>query len=447
MSNLSHTEQSILTGSRLLSKPSTTPLSTRETVALHAIKSNKAFQYYLDLHKGDHTLALADISNRFVEYRSGWQSLPDQSIRSQTADLSYPPLCIDLEVASICDLACPFCYRSTFATPDKLISDNLAYSIIDQAAQISAPSMKFNWRGEPLMHPRLENYISYAKSKGIIDTIINTNATHLTRSRSKELINSGLDFLIYSFDGATKSTYEKNRPGRFRENQFEAVVKNIKDFSSVRDELGSVFPRTKIQMILSADTYGQQDEFFDLFKDIVDEVSVTQYSERGGHLDDLPEPDRERLLSLLAERGLPASTPYMKTPEGKFLFSTSRIACKQPFQRLMVTYDGRTAMCCYDWGAKHTISLVSHLISDPNYDKHKPISQALTNSPSYDHIKNIQLPPQHTPLPSSISSLSDSWNNDVIVSARKAHINNNSNSLDVCRNCSFKDTYEWEALE
>ena len=49
---------------------------------------------------------------------------------------------------SICDLACPFCYRSTYATPDKLISDSLAFSVIDQAAELGVPSMKFNWRGD-----------------------------------------------------------------------------------------------------------------------------------------------------------------------------------------------------------------------------------------------------------------------------------------------------------
>ena len=38
---------------------------------------------------------------------------------------------------------------------------------------------------------------------------------------------------------------------------------------------------------------------------------------------------------------------------GKIKISKGRKPCNQIFQRLMVTYDGRVAMCCMDWGAQH----------------------------------------------------------------------------------------------
>ena len=40
-------------------------------------------------------------------------------------------------------------------------------------------------------------------------------------------------------------------------------------------------------MILTDETRKVQKEYFNLFKDIVDEVSVKQYTERGGNLSDL----------------------------------------------------------------------------------------------------------------------------------------------------------------
>ena len=49
------------------------------------------------------------------------------------------------------------------------------------------------------MHPKLSNFILYAKKQGILETIINTNATNLTQELSEKLIDSGLDFMIYSF--------------------------------------------------------------------------------------------------------------------------------------------------------------------------------------------------------------------------------------------------------
>ena len=98
------------------------------------------------------------------------------------------PLCLDIEVASVCDLACPFCYREHIVTPDKVIDEKLCYELIDQAAELKIPSIKFNWRGEPLLHPKLSNFIKYAKEKGILETIINTNATNLTIENSNKLI-------------------------------------------------------------------------------------------------------------------------------------------------------------------------------------------------------------------------------------------------------------------
>ena len=42
------------------------------------------------------------------------------------------------------------------------------------------------------------------KKKGVLETIINTNATKLNSVMAKKIINSGLDLMIYSFDGGTK---------------------------------------------------------------------------------------------------------------------------------------------------------------------------------------------------------------------------------------------------
>ena len=126
------------------------------------------------------------------------------------------------------------------------------------------------------------------KKKGILETIINTNATKLDEKMSGKIINSGLDIMIYSFDGGTKEIYEKMRPGRFSKNNFDDIYKNIKNFSKIRNKLKRTkFPRTKIQMILTDETRKAQNEYFNLFKDIVDEVSVKQYTERGGNLSDL----------------------------------------------------------------------------------------------------------------------------------------------------------------
>ena len=84
--------------------------------------------------------------------------------------------------------------------------------------------------GEPLLNPKITDFINFAKKNGVLETMINTNATQLDIKMSRKLISSGLDQIIFSFDGGSKKTYDKMRPGRFSENTFENVYKNIKIF-------------------------------------------------------------------------------------------------------------------------------------------------------------------------------------------------------------------------
>ena len=71
--------------------------------------------------------------------------------------------------------------------------------IIDTAAELEIPSVKLNWRGEPLLHPKLHKFIKYAKNKGILDVSINTNATNLNEKKTIELMNKGKNIVLYSY--------------------------------------------------------------------------------------------------------------------------------------------------------------------------------------------------------------------------------------------------------
>ena len=168
----------------------------------------------------DNQTKLENLKKKFREYRVGWKENPKLAYDKDNWG-SFDPLCLDIETASICDLACPHCFREYILTPDKIMKFDFYKRIIDTAVEFEVPSIKLNWRGEPLLNPQLEKFIKYAKERGILEVSINTNATHLTKERSKSLIDSGLDLIIYSFDGGTKKTYEKLRPSRFEKNIFE----------------------------------------------------------------------------------------------------------------------------------------------------------------------------------------------------------------------------------
>jgi len=90
--------------------------------------------------------------------------------------------------------------------------------------------------------------IRYAKDNGI-GTRLSTNATVLTKDKTKALIDAGLDFIIFSFDGYEKEAYEKIRVNA----NFEKTLGNIKGFLEEKKRRGSRKPYVVFQVIEGLD--------------------------------------------------------------------------------------------------------------------------------------------------------------------------------------------------
>ena len=68
------------------------------------------------------------------------------------------------------------------------MSEDLYKKIIKETIDMGVPSIKLNWRGEPLLNPKLSKMISYAKENGILEVLINTNAVSLTEKKAEAII-------------------------------------------------------------------------------------------------------------------------------------------------------------------------------------------------------------------------------------------------------------------
>lgn len=439
-------ENKVLKGSAFLTD-NLNKKKDRESYMYEHMNKNLAFIEAQKINSNSKNL-LEEFRKKYMSYRAQWNEQPSKCIKNkflgeELKNKKIYPLCVDIEIASICDLACPFCYREFIVTPDKIIDDKLCYNLIDQAAELGVPSMKFNWRGEPLLNPKIYDYIKYAKQKGILETIINTNATNLTEENSKKLIKSGLDLIIYSFDGGSKTTYEKMRPGRFKHNSFDKVYGNIKNFKFIRDKFKAKLPFTKIQMILTKDTFEEVNDFFELFSNYVDDVSVNQYSERGGAISDLSDLDKEKYNQLLKKYNLPNNTPYMKNINGELSISKGREPCKQPYQRLLVTYEGKVAMCCYDWGANYTVGFTDKKAFSNGYDYDQILENVKNKKKGFELLKEIKPGKNWNSPTKKVETLKDIWLGKEINNVRKHHCEGKGESVNICEKCTFKDVYNW----
>ena len=445
-------EQEILVGSSRLSNTNRKSFD-RVKHMIDNMKYNKSY-----LHK---TINVKDTQKKvevlnqmkedYVNYRKNWTEVEKNyskvnNFNNHLNEINAP-LSVDIETAAICDLACPHCSREYIITPDKIMNMDLYKKIIKEVSDQNIPSIKLNWRGEPLLNPKISELISYAKENGILEVSINTNAVSLNEQKAKELIESGLDLIIFSFDGGTKSTYEKLRPGRFKTNKFENVYNNIKNFYLLKKRMNAKFPISKIQMILTKDTREEVDNFFSSFEDIVDDVTVTQYNERGGNISDLTLQQKNKLEKYLPENNLPKDTPYLVNFEGDIYVSRKRKPCEQLFQRLMITYDGRVGMCCHDWGAQHGIGFI-HKEAFDNKKTFLDIEKKIKDKKKgFELLNNAKKPTDFNEPKHKVESLMNIWKGNELNKVRKKHFDGKVNDIDVCKECTFKDTYSWEKVQ
>ncbi len=206
---------------------------------------------------------------KFMEYRRKWQVWP------KTFDIGDFPLFLDIEVTNACNLRCQFCETtiSGFNHQKGFISKEHVEKIIDEGSDNGLCGVKFNIRGESLLHPLIDYFVGYAKKKGLIDVYFNTNAMLLTDSMARRLIDAGLDRVSISFEGHTKEVYEKNRVC----SSYDIVLKNIKNLQKVKEELNVSHPFVRIQTVKIPDV--DLNEYEKFWTPIADEVAYLEYQD------------------------------------------------------------------------------------------------------------------------------------------------------------------------
>lgn len=158
--------------------------------------------------------------------------------------LPYFPSRLWIEPTNNCNLTCPVCLNQQLPVEQKGYMEMATYHrIIDEAAG-QARDIYLHHRGESLLHPRLGEMITYAKSRGLA-VRLHTNATLLDETRAEIILDSGLDFISFSFDGYDRQTYEAIKAGA----KYDQVLANITNFLKMKKRLGRTNPFTNLTVI------------------------------------------------------------------------------------------------------------------------------------------------------------------------------------------------------
>ena len=104
-----------------------------------------------------------------------------------------------------CNLACTYCNEyDDFSKP---VATEIMLERLDRLAELRTTIVTFSG-GEPLLHPDLDQLISYVRSRGIIAGMI-TNGYLLVADRIQRLNRAGLEWLQISIDNVTPDDVSK----------------------------------------------------------------------------------------------------------------------------------------------------------------------------------------------------------------------------------------------
>jgi pyruvate-formate lyase-activating enzyme len=118
--------------------------------------------------------------------------------------------------------------------------------MLDQTGNYLFSLYLWNW-GKPFLNPEAYKMIAYARQKGV-KVISSTNGHPFADGKEAEkLVESGIDVIIFSMDGATQNNYEQYRRG----GQLSTVLKGIENVLACKRLAGAERPSTVLQFLVT----------------------------------------------------------------------------------------------------------------------------------------------------------------------------------------------------
>lgn len=251
------------------------------------------------------------------------------------------PITISVEPTTACNLRCPECPSGlrAFTRPTGNLKEDF---FRDTLAQLHDTLMYiiFYFQGEPYINPKFLEMVSHAHQKGIY-TITSTNGHFLNDANAKKTIESGLDRLIISVDGATQETYEAYR----KEGKLESVLQGARNVVKWKRELQSATPHIIFQFLVVQHNEHEIETIYQMAKDIgIDEVKLKTaqvYDYENGN-DLIPTIEKY--------------ARYKRNSDGTWRVKNKIVnGCWKLWHACVITWDGLVVPCCFDKDALHRL--------------------------------------------------------------------------------------------
>ena len=255
------------------------------------------------------------------------------------------PLSMAIEPTTSCNLRCPECPSGlrSFSRPIGMLEKEAFHKMLTQVKD-TVLSMLFYFQGEPYLNRSFLDLVKQANDAGIY-TATSTNAHFLDSETAKKTVESGLDRLIISIDGASQDTYESYRVG----GSLEKVIEGTKNVIHWKKKLNSKKPHVIFQFLVVKPNEKDIPEIYKLAKELgVDEVKLKTAQIY----------DYEKGSSLIPDN--PKYSRYQLQANGLYRIKNKLLnQCWKMWHSCVVTWDGKVVPCCFDKDAQHQLGTVA----------------------------------------------------------------------------------------
>ena len=156
------------------------------------------------------------------------------------------PLHLIMENTTICPFNCIMCSRSKEVKDPHHMEFDLFKKVIED---IDPLHVYIASSGESLLHPEQPKMIRFVKKRGAKVSLVTSLAA--LAFPLEELVESGIDLLKVSIDGANEETYKSIRGTDF----FPRVLKYIEDINAIKKKLGVNTPFIRFQFVVQKANY------------------------------------------------------------------------------------------------------------------------------------------------------------------------------------------------
>ncbi|MBI5324259.1 MAG: SPASM domain-containing protein [Ignavibacteriae bacterium] len=262
------------------------------------------------------------------------------------------PKTIQIEPTNFCNLKCPACSTAYIKEKNKYLKTDEFIHIANQLEKGSTITL-YHF-GEPFLNPDIFDIIKEGKKRNFI-LVIHSNL-NIDKALLPEIVDSGLDYLSASIDGATAETYLLYR----LKGDFNLALDNFKELVRLRKEKQAKHFNIKFQVVLNKYNEKEKDRIKKILDEMPDKVAYgfvpMGFREDNVDWDNLNEDE----LKSTIEYWLPKEkrNRMYRYSKNKPKALMEPIRCPHIWDTLSINVYGDVTPCCYTYKKEHSFGNV-----------------------------------------------------------------------------------------